>query len=136
MTADPQNALAALLIPTAAALISMGLIVALQPLLQRYALPRPNVRSPHTIPTPQGGGIAVMSATAIAAMSVELLAPTSAGHATSIVLTAACCLAVLGVVDYLKPIPVTPRLTLQLAIVALLLIALPSQTRILEAVPV
>lgn len=136
MTADPQSALAALLIAAAAALISMGLIVALQPLLQRYALARPNVRSSHTMPTPQGGGIAVMSATAIAALSVELLAPTSAGHATSIVLTAACCLAVLGMVDDLKPIAVTPRLTLQLAIVALLLIALPSQTQILEAVPV
>jgi UDP-N-acetylmuramyl pentapeptide phosphotransferase/UDP-N-acetylglucosamine-1-phosphate transferase len=136
MTADPQSALAALLIAASAALISMGLIVALQPLLQRYALARPNVRSSHTMPTPQGGGIAVMSATAIAALSVEVLAPTSAGHATSIVLTAACCLAVLGMVDDLKPIAVTPRLTLQLAIVALLLIALPSQTQILEGVPV
>jgi len=38
----------------------------LHPLLQRYALSRPNARSSHIAPTPQGGGIAVIAATAIA----------------------------------------------------------------------
>ena len=53
-------------IPVAAALICAGLVVVLRPLLQRYALARPNARSSHVTPTPQGGGIAVMIATAIA----------------------------------------------------------------------
>ena len=37
------------------------------PLLERIALAKPNARSSHTVPTPQGGGIAVIAATIIAA---------------------------------------------------------------------
>src|SRR5262249_26801933 len=37
------------------------------PLLQRYALARPNARSSHHIPTPQGAGIAVIAATLLVA---------------------------------------------------------------------
>lgn len=44
-----------LAVPLAAAL-SAGLILRLRPLLQRYALARPNARSSHTVPTPQGAG--------------------------------------------------------------------------------
>src|ERR1700754_3067565 len=47
----------------AACAVSAALIVALRPLLARYALARPNARSSHTVPTPQGGGIAVLAAT-------------------------------------------------------------------------
>src|SRR5258708_9270449 len=65
MTAlDPHRAALALAIPVAAALICAGLIVLLRPLLARYALARPNARSSHVTPTPQGGGIAVIAATA------------------------------------------------------------------------
>src|SRR5437762_12511997 len=63
----PLHSYQTLIIPLAAALICTGLIVMLHPLLQRYALARPNARSSHVTPTPQGGGIAVMMATAIAA---------------------------------------------------------------------
>ena len=38
------------------------LIVVLYPWLARYALARPNARSSHRTPTPQGGGIAVVAA--------------------------------------------------------------------------
>jgi UDP-N-acetylmuramyl pentapeptide phosphotransferase/UDP-N-acetylglucosamine-1-phosphate transferase len=136
MTADKQGALAALLILAATALISAGLIVVLRPWLQRYVLARPNARSSHATPTPQGGGIAVIAATAIGAGSMAWLGPDSFGNAIPIVLGAACCLAVLGMVDDLKPIPVIPRLTLQLAVVTLLMIALPSQALLLEAIPI
>ena len=50
-----------------AALLCAGLTSAIKPLLQRYALARPNARSSHRVPTPQGGGIAVVAATIIAA---------------------------------------------------------------------
>src|SRR5258708_35908907 len=74
MTAlDPHRAALALAIPVAAALICAGLIVLLRPLLQRYALARPNARSSHVTPTPQGGGIAVMAATALAAVLLPVL---------------------------------------------------------------
>src|SRR4051812_11865233 len=43
-------------------LLSALLILVLKPILIRYALARPNARSSHRIPTPQGGGIAVVGA--------------------------------------------------------------------------
>ena len=135
IASDPHRAVLAL-VPVAAALICAGLIVLLRPLLQRYALARPNARSSHITPTPQGGGIAVMAATAIAAALTGLLGQPFPGNAIAVVLTAALCLAVVGMVDDLRPIPVVPRLALQLAAVTLLFAALPLQMRILEAVPV
>jgi UDP-N-acetylmuramyl pentapeptide phosphotransferase/UDP-N-acetylglucosamine-1-phosphate transferase len=135
IASDPHRAVLAL-VPVAAALICAGLIVLLRPLLQRYALARPNARSSHITPTPQGGGIAVMAATAIAAALTGLLGQPVPGNAIAVVLTAAFCLAVVGMVDDLRPIPVVPRLALQFAAVTLLFAALPLQMRILEAVPI
>ena len=37
------------------------MISALKPVLRRYALARPNARSSHSVPTPQGAGIAIIS---------------------------------------------------------------------------
>ena len=48
-----------------AAVICAVVIVLLRPVLQRYALARPNARSSHKIPTPQGAGIAVIGATLV-----------------------------------------------------------------------
>ena len=52
-----------------AALLSALLIVALYPWLKRYALAKPNARSSHRTPTPQGGGIAVIAATMVPPVS-------------------------------------------------------------------
>lgn len=120
---------------TAAAICAM-LIVALRPLLQRYALARPNARSSHVTPTPQGGGLAVIAATAIGAALTVLSGSTASGTAILIVLAAAFCLAAVGMVDDLRPIPVIPRLTLQLAVVVVLFTALPPQIRFFEIIPV
>ena len=49
-----------------AATLSAALVVAMMPLLRRYALARPNARSSHAMPTPQGAGVAVMLATILA----------------------------------------------------------------------
>jgi UDP-N-acetylmuramyl pentapeptide phosphotransferase/UDP-N-acetylglucosamine-1-phosphate transferase len=131
---DPHRAVLAL-VPVAAALICAGLIVLLRPLLQRYALARPNARSSHLTPTPQGGGIAVMAATALATALTSYLGTPYPDNAIPVVLAAAFCLAAVGMIDDLRPIPVLPRLALQLAAVALLFATLPSQLRILEAIP-
>jgi UDP-N-acetylmuramyl pentapeptide phosphotransferase/UDP-N-acetylglucosamine-1-phosphate transferase len=133
---DSHHAVLALIIPAAAALICAGLIVLLRPLLQRYALSRPNARSSHVTATPQGGGIAVMAATATAAALTGLLGTPYPGHAIPVVLTAAFCLAAVGMIDDLRPIPVFPRLALQMAAVVFLLEMLPSQIRILQTIPI
>jgi UDP-N-acetylmuramyl pentapeptide phosphotransferase/UDP-N-acetylglucosamine-1-phosphate transferase len=133
---DPHRAVLALVIAVAAALICAGLIVMLRPLLQRYALARPNARSSHVTPTPQGGGIAVIAATGIAAALTGVLAAPYPDNTIPIVMAAAFCLAAVGMIDDLRPISVVPRLVLQLAVVTLLLAALPSQIRILETIPI
>lgn len=125
-----------LIIPVVAALICAGLIALLHPLLRRYALARPNARSSHVTPTPQGAGIAVMAATAIAAALAGMLGATSFGHGIAVALAAAFCLGIVGMIDDLRPIPVIPRLALQLVIVAVLVAALPSQLRIFPPVPI
>ncbi|MBR1142382.1 glycosyltransferase family 4 protein [Bradyrhizobium sp. AUGA SZCCT0431] len=125
-----------LAIAATAAVICAMLIVALRPLLQRYALARPNARSSHVTPTPQGGGLAVIAATAIGAALTVLSGSTASGTAILIVLAAAFCLAAVGMVDDLRPIPVIPRLTLQLAVVVVLFTALPPQIRFFEIIPV
>jgi UDP-N-acetylmuramyl pentapeptide phosphotransferase/UDP-N-acetylglucosamine-1-phosphate transferase len=132
---DPHRAVLALVTPVAAALICAGLIVLLRPLLQRYALARPNARSSHVTPTPQGGGIAVMAATAVAAVLIGLFWAPGSGGAIPIVLAAALCLAAVGMVDDLRPIEVAPRLALQFAVVTVVMATLPAQIRILETIP-
>ena len=62
---DSLTAFVALAIVSAAAILSALLIVALGPWLAAYAVAKPNARSSHKIPTPQGGGIAVIGATII-----------------------------------------------------------------------
>src|ERR1700736_6918144 len=63
----------ALLVVAAAAALSAGLIVLLLPALRRHAVAKPNARSSHIEPTPQGGGIAVVVATAIVALAAVTL---------------------------------------------------------------
>jgi UDP-N-acetylmuramyl pentapeptide phosphotransferase/UDP-N-acetylglucosamine-1-phosphate transferase len=100
-----------------AALLSALLIIVLKPLLIRYALARPNARSSHTIPTPQGGGIAVLGA-ALAAASAAVIAMDLPLANFLTVALAALALAVVGAVDDIRPLPAHVRLLLQIAAVA------------------
>src|ERR1700748_517860 len=56
-----------LLVAGLSAALSAGLTWAIRPLLRRVAMAKPNARSSHRIPTPQGGGIAVIVATLVVA---------------------------------------------------------------------
>ena len=107
MPPDMPPALTAILllaVPLAAAL-SAGLILRLRPLLQRYALARPNARSSHTVPTPQGGGIAVVTAL-VTISGLLIAAPEIGGRPDWIWLAGgALALAVLGAVDDIRPLP-------------------------------
>ena len=136
MPLDPSLLVPVLAIAVAAALICAGMVVVLHPLLQRYALARPNARSSHVTPTPQGGGIAVLAATAIASALTGLLGAPYPGDTIPVVLAAAFLVAAVGMIDDLRPIPVIPRLALQLAAVMLLCTVLPPQLRIIETIPI
>src|ERR1700679_3793573 len=95
-----------LLIVLAAALLSAGITWAIRPVLLRHALAKPNARSSHRVPTPQGAGIAVIAATLVVAGAVTACAGTSIPIA---VLAAALFIAVVGFADDLKSIPVLTR---------------------------
>jgi len=111
------------------AVLSAALIVVLMPLLRRYALARPNARSSHRVPTPQGGGMAVVAA-AILPIAIVLAFSEpdfkyawGSGHGLRflwLTFAAAVGLAVVGAVDDIQPLPVLPRLLLQLlAVIAI-----------------
>ena len=123
---------ALMLVALAAAMISAGLIVLLRPLLQRYALARPNARSSHAVPTPQGAGIAVIAA----ALAVAGVAASMMGLGIPATLFAATAfIALVGLADDIRPIPVPPRLLLQAAAVGAVVLTAPPDMRILAELP-
>ena len=115
----------------------------LNPLLQRYALARPNARSAHRVPTPQGGGIAVLGALVLAAWfgaaALGVEGPTALGFGPGsgfavdlvdwsrlwTVLGAAVLVGVVGTIDDIRPLPPLPRLALQLIAMGIAVSALP-----------
>src|SRR5277367_2070676 len=97
-----------------AAMVCAGLIFFIRPWLQRYALARPNARSSHKIPTPQGGGIAVIASTLAVSAAVLLTLPVGgAGLTPTILFAATILIAGAGATDDIRPIGVVPRLLLQ-----------------------
>ena len=117
----------------AAGLLSGVMTSAIRPLLLRVALAKPNARSSHRIPTPQGAGIAVVAATLfVAAASIAL-----AGDATIplAVFGATLFIAAVGFADDVRSILVLPRLLLQGAAVAVVIFAAPESLRVVPACP-
>ncbi|MGB8400558.1 MraY family glycosyltransferase [Bradyrhizobium sp.] len=118
-----------------AALLSACLTWALRPLMLRVALARPNARSSHRIPTPQGAGIAVISATLIVAGAVIAFAGASGIQIPLAVFAATLFIAVVGFADDVHSIAVLPRLWLQGLAVAIVIFAAPDDLRIVQACP-
>ena len=119
-----------------AALLSACLTWVVRPVLLRHALATPNIRSSHRIPTPQGGGIAVVAATLVgAALAVGYNSGSINSGLPTALFAATLFMALVGIADDVKSIPVLPRLLLQgLAIVAVVLTA-PHDLRIVPACP-
>jgi UDP-N-acetylmuramyl pentapeptide phosphotransferase/UDP-N-acetylglucosamine-1-phosphate transferase len=120
-----------------AALISILLILALRPLLERYALARPNARSSHKIPTPQGGGIAVVAATIAVAYIAFHFLPGGMPHVPRLPIVAAAIvlIACVGALADIHPDNVAPRLLAQALAVAAVIFALPAELRAVPLLP-
>jgi UDP-N-acetylmuramyl pentapeptide phosphotransferase/UDP-N-acetylglucosamine-1-phosphate transferase len=94
---------------------------------------RPNARSSHTVPTPQGGGIAVLAATLIAAcmglllMGFGLGTPTTEWLALGVGIV---MLALTGAIDDVHGLGPAPRLLIQFLAVGIVIAALPDDVRL------
>jgi UDP-N-acetylmuramyl pentapeptide phosphotransferase/UDP-N-acetylglucosamine-1-phosphate transferase len=127
--------LASLLAAVLAAAVSACIIWAIRPLLQRHALAKPNARSSHRVPTPQGAGIAVIAATLLTAGAVVACAGATDLRIPAAVFGATLLLAAVGLADDVKSIPVLPRLTLQALAVGWVVFAAAGELRIVPACP-
>jgi UDP-N-acetylmuramyl pentapeptide phosphotransferase/UDP-N-acetylglucosamine-1-phosphate transferase len=126
---------AVVLLATAA--ISFILILLLLPSLRRYALAPPNIRSSHRLPTPQGGGIAVIGSMAIAIGALAIVAPHLFDNPLRLAINIASVIgiAVVGLTDDVRPLGVLPRLFLQTIAAAVVVMALPSELRVIATLP-
>jgi len=120
-----------------AGLCSAALIVLLRPLLLRHALARPNARSSHATPTPQGGGAAVIVATIITLGVIgSFAADERAMLAGALPLGGAVILlAIVGAVDDIHAIAALPRLAAQAVAVIAVVATLPAELRAVPALP-
>lgn len=121
----------------AAAALTWLLIRAIFPLLERYALARPNARSSHKTPTAQGGGAAVVPVTLLVTWGGVIAhgAPSVGFGQLAAVSLAAAVLAVLGAFDDIRPLPVLPRLAAQFGAALALVLAVPDGMRALPFLP-
>lgn len=114
------------------------MIQRMMPLLQRYALARPNVRSSHKTPTPQGGGIAVIGAAMIVSATALFIIPDASPASLwplALVAAAIAGIALVGAVDDIRTINVAPRLLLQLCAVVAVIFAVPAGLHICPLLP-
>jgi UDP-N-acetylmuramyl pentapeptide phosphotransferase/UDP-N-acetylglucosamine-1-phosphate transferase len=128
--AEPRAALWAVLLVAGCAGLSALLIVMLKPLLVRHLLAHPNARSSHTIPTPQGAGLAVMvSVLAGSALAARVWAP-EAEPSLVPVLAIAAALTLIGALDDARTLSVSWRLIGQGLAGAALVLSLPQEFRL------
>src|SRR5262249_21262826 len=108
------------------------------PMFRRYALARPNARSSHSIPTPQGGGAAVILAVAIAlAADGAFVEPQRAALVEVLPLGAAIALlTIVGAVDAIFPLAPLWRLAVPAVAVTLAVSAMPAELRAIPVVPI
>jgi len=100
-------------------------IATLLPWLQRVASARPEARSSHRLPTPQGAGLAVTGAVALVGLGALVFL--GAVDQSAIVLLAAIAGAMLvGFIDDVRPQPWRPKLAAQALCAAAAAAALPA----------
>lgn len=122
----------------AAFVLSWILIVLLRPILARHALARPNARSSHHEPVPQGGGLAVVIATLAASWAGIVAARTVLGDLSGhfeAVTAAVVLLALLGGIDDIRSLSAPLRLVVQALAIAIVILTLPMEFQVLPFVP-
>ena len=124
-----------LLFAVLAALLSYFITWAIRPLMLRLALAKPNARSSHRIPIPQGAGIAVIAATLAAAGAAIAFAGAPDIKIPVAVFGATLFIAAVGFADDVNSIPVLPRLLLQGLAVAAVIFTAPDDLRIVPICP-
>ena len=133
MLASGLNILSGFGLVVLSAVVSALLIAALMPLLRRYALARPNARSSHSVPTPQGAGIAIV------AIPVTVLLFGYVSHSQEqwqlLLAAALVLLALTGAIDDIYPLPVIVRLLVQILAAYLVVVARPGDSQIFEILP-
>ena len=119
-----------------AALATVIMIIAAMPYLQKYALARPNARSSHAIPTPQGAGIAIVATMIVLLFALAIFGSEGTSGLWAILLIfAIAALAAIGAIDDIHPLPVHLRLIVQFAAATLVLFAVPEEFRIFSFMP-
>ncbi|MBX9775418.1 MAG: glycosyl transferase [Xanthobacteraceae bacterium] len=125
-------------VPILAAALCAGAVALLLPWLKSSALAHPVDRSSHREPTPQGGGLGVVFST----LTVVWLAVAVAGPLPADALAllwaltgAAGLLTLVGLVDDIHGLSPGPRLFAQLLAVGLVVLLVPSDTRLISALP-
>lgn len=129
---------APLLLIALAAGLAFVLCLLLRPLMMRYALARPNARSSHRTPTPQGGGIAVLAGAFLVLGLALVFIPVDASAKQSLVLAmvASALLALVGAWDDIRPLSPGLRLPLQFLCVGIVVFYAAPEVRLLpEALP-
>jgi len=119
-----------------AAVLAYGGIAAAMPWLKARALAKPNARSSHSVPTPQGGGIVVVPAALIAAG----IALATEGHDLPVlhlaaVGAAALALSLIGFMDDVRGLGIAPRLLAQTSVVVIAVALLPAELRVTPLMP-
>lgn len=115
----------------ASALASLGATALLLPVLRRRAiLDHPNDRASHTVPTPRGGGIAVVTVLLLAWVGIE--AWQTDGPAVFIPVVVAGGLALISWIDDLRDLSPVIRLAAHIGAVAVGISALPDDMLMLQ----
>jgi UDP-N-acetylmuramyl pentapeptide phosphotransferase/UDP-N-acetylglucosamine-1-phosphate transferase len=122
----------------ASLILSIASISLLLPWLRTFALARPNARSVHREPTPQGGGLGVIVAAFGTVWCVTLLMgalSTADVWQLFVITTAVALLTAVGLLDDIHSLSLLSRLLVQCIAVGIVVIALPVQVRATAELP-
>jgi UDP-N-acetylmuramyl pentapeptide phosphotransferase/UDP-N-acetylglucosamine-1-phosphate transferase len=122
-------------VAAASAAISAVLILALKPLLARHLLAHPNARSSHATATPQGAGLAVMASLLMVSAAAVALRVAAPPPSLIPVLAGAVFLTVIGALDDAQALSATWRLVGQTIAALGIVLTLPDDFRLIEALP-